>query len=105
MLLAIFPGKVTWMSWLRYFGKHSLVVYLGFVIPLGLMRRLIANPALNVDVGFLSLGVTIAAILGAVLLYWGIRKTPLSFLYERPEWLMLGRAPSLVLEKQPEAVV
>jgi len=105
MLLATLLCGVSWMSWLRYLGKNSIVVYLGFVVPLGLMRRFIANPALNIDTGFLSLGVTIASILGAVLLYWVIRKTPLSFMYVRPEWLSFAKRRSFNIEEQPEGAV
>ncbi len=81
MLLATLLCRLPWMSWLRYLGKRSIVVYLGFVIPLGLMRRFIASPTLDIDIGALSLGVAIAAIVGAMMLYWVIRSSPLRFIY------------------------
>lgn len=86
LLLSTLLARVPWMHWLRYLGRHSIVVYLGFVIPLRLMRRFIEEPAFARDIGDLSLAVTAASVAGAVLLYWAMRGTPLRFLYFRPAW-------------------
>ena len=37
------------------------------------------------DIGTISAIVTLAGLLGALILYWVVRHTPLRFLFERPE--------------------
>jgi len=41
------------------------------------------------DIGTISVLVTISGVLGSLLMYWALRRTPLVFLYERPRrfWL------------------
>jgi uncharacterized membrane protein YcfT len=78
------------MNWLRYLGRHSIVVYLGFVIPIGFMRRFIVNQHLINDMGSLSLIVMCLSVAGAILLYWLVRNTPLRFLFERPAWASIS---------------
>jgi hypothetical protein len=43
------------------------------------------------DIGTMSLIVTICGVVGALLMYWGLRRTPLWFLYRRPHRLHLDR--------------
>jgi uncharacterized membrane protein YcfT len=88
-LAATLLARHSWAGWLRYLGRHSLVVYLGFVIPLGMMRKLIDQPQSLVDLGTLSLIVMLLSIAGAIGLYWAVRPTPLRFLFERPAWATL----------------
>jgi uncharacterized membrane protein YcfT len=91
MLFATLLARLPWMAWLRYLGQHSIVVYLAFVIPLGLMRRLIVSPKLNIDSGTMSLIVTVLSVAGAVLIYWAVRNTPLRFMFSRPAWTSIVR--------------
>lgn len=91
MLAASQLARFDSMRWLRYLGQHSIVVYLGFVVPLGMMRKLVAQPPALLDLGTLSFLVMVASIAGAMLLYWAVRHTPLRFLFERPEWAKLIR--------------
>jgi hypothetical protein len=51
------------------------------------------------DVGTISLLVTAAGVIGALMVYWAARRTPAKFLFERPEpfWL----APRRRLALQP----
>lgn len=93
MFLATLLARIPRMQWLCYLGQHSIVIYLGFVIPLKMMRVLIVDPALITDVGHLALAATVISIIGALILYWGVRNTPLSFLFSRPAWISIGRAP------------
>jgi uncharacterized membrane protein YcfT len=86
MLLSTLFARLSWMRWLRYLGRHSIVVYLGFIIPLRVMLRFLGDRAVIHDIGTLSLAVTLGSIAGAVLLYWALRNTPLRFLYSRPAW-------------------
>lgn len=87
MLLGVLLARFSSMQWLRYLGKHSIVVYLGFVVPLALMRHVILAAAARVDIGTVAFIVTLASVLGAVLMYWALRNTPLRYLYARPAWL------------------
>jgi uncharacterized membrane protein YcfT len=107
MLAASQLARLDIMHWLRYLGQHSIVVYLGFVIPLGMMRRLVARPPAALDLGTLSFLVMVASIAGAVLLYLAVRKTPLRFLYERPAWAKLkqGKPPAPVQAKPSRSTV
>lgn len=90
-------SRVEWMHWLSYMGRNSIVVYLGFVVPLGLMRRFIVAPPVAVDPGTLALIVMVLAIIGALLLHRAVRHTPLRFLFSRPAWASIQpSAPLLV---------
>jgi uncharacterized membrane protein YcfT len=87
-LLAPFP----WMGWLRYLGQHSLVIYLGFVIPVELIIRFITPKLQDANIGTVSMMSVIVSILSALTLYWMTRNTSLRFLFQRPEWATLRRA-------------
>jgi uncharacterized membrane protein YcfT len=89
MLVATLLTRSSAMRWLKYSGQNSIVVYLGFVIPLGLLRRFIVEPVLITDIGTLSVLVGVLSAAGAILLYWVLRRTPLRFLYVRPSWSRL----------------
>jgi uncharacterized membrane protein YcfT len=107
MLAASQLARFDFMHWLRYLGQHSIVVYLGFVIPLGMMRRMVAQPPVMLDLGTLSFLVMAASIAGALLLYLALRKTPLRFLYERPAWAKLkpGKTPAPVQAEPSRSTV
>jgi len=98
MLFATMIARSRHAGWLRYLGQNSIVVFLGFVIPLGLLRRLVHNPPAGLDLGTLAFVVMALSVLGALLLYWAVRPTPLRFLFERPKWTHLRR------EKPPAAL-
>ena len=74
---------------LRYCGENSIVIYLGFFLPMAAMRTFLLKSGLITDLGTISLIVTAAGVLGALAMYWAVRLTPLRFLYERPArfWL------------------
>jgi uncharacterized membrane protein YcfT len=103
MLAATMLARRSLTGWLRYLGQHSIVVYLGFVIPLGFMRKVINQPHTTLDLGTLSLLVMVASIIGALLLYWTVRHTPLRFLFERPAWTSLRARPLVPLNNPPTA--
>lgn len=96
-LLATLLCRLPWMGWLRYLGSHSLVVYLGFVVPMGMMRRFLETPPIS-DVGTLSLAVTVLSIVGALLLHYAVRTTALRFLFERPAWTSLEKRAPIAAE-------
>ena len=51
------------------------------------------------DIGTVSLIVTLCGIFGALVLFWAVRRTPLRFLFERPELFWI--APKKPLKLQP----
>ena len=73
-------------GWLRYIGANSIVIYLSFFLFMAGTRAALLKlmPGLPVDV--ISAVVTLASIVGPVLLFWSVRNTPLSFLFSRPDW-------------------
>ena len=90
MALAGQLAQLSWTDWLAYLGRNSIVVYLGFVVPLGLMRRFVVAPPFGLDVGTLSLLAMILSVAGSILLYRALRGTPLRFLYVRPGWASIA---------------
>lgn len=79
-------------GFLRYCGRHSIVIYLTFVFPIVLMERVVL-PAMGApfgDVG-LACALTLALAVGLPLAFHAlIRGTPLKLLYERPTWAGLS---------------
>ena len=87
------------MNWLRYLGQHSIVVYLAFFFPMIFSRKIILDLGLSSDPGTVSLATTVAAIVGALIIYWVVRKTPLRYLFERPSWAKLQTPYRVGLKK------
>lgn len=74
------------MAWLRYLGQNSIVVYLGFYLPMrGLIAAFVALD-MDLDPGLLAVIIGILSIVSAVALHWVTRRTWLSFLFARPRW-------------------
>ena len=89
-------SKSDLMAPLRYAGQHSLVVYLAFFLPMAASRTVLLKLGIVTDVGTVSLLVTAAAVVGPLLLYWAVRKTPLRLLFTRPEWAHIPPRRQLV---------
>lgn len=101
-LSATLLANVPWSRWLRYLGQHSIVVYLGFVIPLGLMKKLVFENGLIEDPGNMAFLATVGSVFGAVALYWLLRDTPLRFLYSRPRWISVQTKKGTALDEIKE---
>jgi uncharacterized membrane protein YcfT len=79
-------------DFLRYCGKHSIVIYLSFVFPLLAIERLVLphTGALLGGIGWTS-ALTLLVAVGLPLAFHAlIRNTPLRILYERPAWASLA---------------
>ncbi|RZS52955.1 acyltransferase family protein [Sphaerotilus mobilis] len=92
--LSSLVAEVSWLRWLSYSGSQSIVVYLGFYIPLTQFTRLLHQhlPGLPMDVV-----ATLAVVFGAavpLLLHRLIQNGPLRFLFVRPGWAKLVAKPS-----------
>lgn len=70
------------MSWLKFLGQNSIVVYLTFMIPMAILERVFRWKI--EDVGSAALLVAIGSVGLSVLAYLMVRNTPLRFLYIRP---------------------
>lgn len=77
-------------DFLRHFGENSIVIYLAFFFPMAVTRVILLKLGL-LDVGTVSLIVTIVASASPMILFWLIRRTDLGwFLFRRPEWAYLS---------------
>jgi uncharacterized membrane protein YcfT len=69
---------------LRYCGQHSIVIYLAFFLGMAASRTLLLRTGWIEDAGTISVVVTLSGIIGALMLFWAVRRSPLRFLFERP---------------------
>jgi uncharacterized membrane protein YcfT len=87
---------------LRYCGEHSIVIYLAFFLGMAASRSVLLKYGWISDIGTISAIVTLCGIFGALFLYWIVRRTPLRFLFERPEMLWIApKKPKSVPKLQP----
>ena len=81
--------RISWMRWLRWLGERSLVIYVAFVLPMGIARTLLLALGIE-DANVLSLITMFVAIGAPLVLWWLVQKTGLgSFLFTRPNWAHL----------------
>lgn len=78
---------------IRYCGENSIVIYLAFFMFMASTRTLLLKWGVIQDLGTVSIIVMTAGVVGPVLLFWAVRKTPLSFLFRRPQWARLPATP------------
>jgi uncharacterized membrane protein YcfT len=83
---------------LRYCGQHSIVIYLAFFLFMAGSRAVLLKTGIIGDIGTISLIVTLCGIVGPLLLFWIVRRTPLCFLFERPAMFWLTSKPRLSLQ-------
>lgn len=83
------------MNWLRWMGSKSLVIYVAFVLPMGISRTVLIKLGID-DPTVLSLAIMAIAIISPLVLYWIVQRIGVGmFLFERPAWAHLkGTAPS-----------
>jgi uncharacterized membrane protein YcfT len=74
---------------LRYCGQHSIVIYLAFFLPMAVTRNALLKTGIVTDLGTISLIVTLAGIVGALIWFWIVRNSRFRFLFERPAWAKL----------------
>lgn len=88
--LAALLTRLPWMDWLRWMGAHSLIIYVAFVLPMGIARTLLIRLGV-VEPTVLSLSIFAIAIISPLVLFWIIERTGWGrFLFERPAWARLG---------------
>lgn len=77
------------MNWLRYLGQHSMVVYLGFYLPMSAANFWIATHRWSIEPGITAVVVVVASIACAVLLERFTRMNAGRYLFVRPTWARL----------------
>ncbi|MBY0383014.1 MAG: acyltransferase family protein [Xanthobacteraceae bacterium] len=70
---------------IRYCGEYSIVIYLGFFLPMAMTRTVLLKTGIIGDIGWVSVLVTTVGVIGALVMWWGLRGTAFRFLYERPD--------------------
>jgi uncharacterized membrane protein YcfT len=77
------------MNWLRWMGGKSLVVYVAFVLPMGIARTLLLAAGIH-EPNLVSLVVMVVAIVSPLVLWWITEKIGFGkFLFARPAWAHL----------------
>jgi uncharacterized membrane protein YcfT len=73
-------------AWLKYLGRNSLVIYLGFYLPMFLALTFIRHSHLGLDKGTVGALASSFSVLSALSLFWITRGTWMKFLFTRPSW-------------------
>ena len=88
-VLAALLTRLPVMNWLRWMGSKSLVVYVAFVLPMGISRTLLIKLGID-DATVLSLAIMAISIVSPLVLYWIVQRIGFGgFLFERPAWAHL----------------
>ena len=77
-------AKMQWLSFLRFCGEHSIVIYLAFFLPMATARTLLLHFS-PLDIGTISLLVTVLGVAGALVIWRLALMLRADFLFERPE--------------------
>ena len=104
-VLAVLLTKLPFMAWLRWLGSKSLIVYLAFVLPMGIFRTILLKVGVITDVSTISILTMAVAIVAPLVLYGLVQLTGFgTFLFERRAWAHLpGTKPARRAEPDPMA--
>ena len=88
-------AKMQWLSFLRFCGEHSIVIYLAFFLPMATSRALLLKFS-PFDIGTIALLVTLSGLIGALVIWRLSLLVGATFLFERPEkfWIAPKRKPA-----------
>ncbi|MCP3474037.1 acyltransferase family protein [Bradyrhizobium sp. CCGUVB1N3] len=86
------------LNFLRFCGEHSIVIYLAFFLPMAATRTLLLRTGIIPDIGTMSLIVTIAGVIGALLIWQAALRLHAYFLFERPDafWIAPKKAGAVL---------
>lgn len=88
-IIAALLTRLPWMNWLRWMGSRSLIIYVAFVLPLGISRTVFIKLGL-IEPTALTLATMAITIVTPLMLYWLTVKLNFGhFLFERPAWAHL----------------
>lgn len=88
VLLSSLISRYPAAQWLNYLGKNSIVVYLGFYLPMLVISQYLAPLSMSVHVKAAVL--LVGSILVALGFYRVSLRAGLGFLYQRPAWARLS---------------
>jgi uncharacterized membrane protein YcfT len=92
-------ARAHWLTFLRFFGEHSIVIYLAFFLPMATTRTLLLKTGLIHDIGMISLVVTIVGVAGALAIWRIALGAGANFLFERPAAFWIApKKPSKALQ-------
>lgn len=96
--VATLLSTLSWAGFIKFLGRNSIVIYLAFFLPMAISRTVLLKYASFIDIGTISVLVTLAGVIGPLCLYGIIQFTGFgNFLFERPQWAMLEKhSPSKV---------
>lgn len=83
------------LKWLAYIGQRSLYVYLAFFLPGAVVRIGLAKTGIIENADIIALTATIVAVATPLIGFKLIEKTPLAFLFVRPQMFRLNQGPKL----------
>ena len=94
VILGTLLARMRWLTFLRFCGEHSIVIYLAFFLPMASTRTLLLHAGLIHDIGTVSLVVTIVGVVGALALWRMALAVGANFLFERPAafWIAPNKA-------------
>ncbi|MHA6297813.1 acyltransferase family protein [Devosia sp. CAU 1758] len=88
-MVAALLARVAFMSWLRWLGSKSLVIYVAFVLPMGIARTILLGLGID-EVNLVSLLTMVVTITAPLMLWLIVQKLSFGkFLFERPGWAHL----------------
>jgi len=100
--LSVLLARIRQFEPLRYCGEHSIVIYLAFFLGMAASRTVLLKYGWISDIGTISAIVTLTGLVGALMLYWIVRRTPLWFLFERPQAFWIApKEPKKLPKLQP----
>mgnify|MGYP001363795657 CR=1 FL=1 len=89
LILAVLIERGPALDWLAYCGRHSLAIYLAFVIPMAASRSLLVGKLGVTQPDIVMVTVLACAVLFPLVLERLVQPGPLRFLFVRPEWTRL----------------
>jgi uncharacterized membrane protein YcfT len=91
-------ARMNLLTALRFCGEHSIVIYLAFFLPMAATRTVLLKKGPIHDIGTISLVVTIAGVIGALLVWRVALAVGANFLFERPAafWIAPKKRPAVL---------
>src|SRR6201996_2902875 len=89
-------ARAQWLTFLRFCGENSIVIYLAFFLPMATARTMLLRSGMIHDIGTIALLVTVSGVIGALLIWLVAMASGARFLFERPAafWIAPKKARS-----------
>jgi uncharacterized membrane protein YcfT len=98
VIVSVLLAQYRLLDVIRYCGRNSIVIYLGFFLPMAATRILLVKSGWIADAGTVAAIVTLVAVIVPLILCWITRGTALNFLFERPDRFRLIKRRPLRLQ-------